>query len=474
MTRNAGLWAGFILLFLGLLLTLAWAQANGFVSGRATVLWSKAILQVDGPENFNSTDAFFPPLPFMLAIALQWILGGTSVPIPFLLSAGLGAMMVMMWYSNLRYAGGISVVSSFLAIALLILNPFFLRALAEGPEAVLTLIGTWVFARGIVNLRLTGNAPDMMKVAVGLLIISLSNSYGLLICLGSLPFMIVAARPSMLVASPIGYLIAMFYPVVAAVLSLFFISSIFDSTLMPLLTEEPIPVSLWGHLVILAGLVSLTFVAIMRNIFSPPYFMPILAAFGTIVGAYWLNSMLHVESDPALAIAPMLAVLVVALRFWPKSSLREPILVCLLALGLVFSVLSIRANPVAETRDWLAAVQGRALEGHEATQEVVRFLKDKEGIMVDVERNPEIVPQIEDMKRFILAGQTIYDWALEGGLIRANYILIGKAPKNGIVTDRILRRFPELATNQVASYAEVFSNNRWQVLKRVEPKGAQK
>ena len=77
------------------------------------------------------------------------------------------------------------------------------------------ILGTWLFARGIVNLRLTGNAPDMMKVAVGLLVVALSDSYGLMLCLGAMPFMIVAARPSMIAASSTGYLVAMFYPVLA-------------------------------------------------------------------------------------------------------------------------------------------------------------------------------------------------------------------------------------------------------------------
>ncbi|MBB5721858.1 hypothetical protein FHS72_001470 [Loktanella ponticola] len=470
MTRHAGHWAAFILLFLGLLLTLAWAQANGFVSERVTVLWSKAIMQIDGPVGFNSTDAFFPPLPYVLSIVLQWIIGSVSVPTPFLLSAGLGAMMVMMWYSNLRYTADVSAITSVLAVALLVLNPFFLRALAEGPEAILTLIGTWIFARGIVNLRLAGNAPDMMKVAVGLLVVSLSNSYGLLICLGALPFMIVAARPSMLVSSPIGYLIAMFYPVAAAIFSLWFISMIFDSSLMPLLTEEPVSISFTTHLIILAGLAPLTFIATMRNVYTPYYFMPLLAAFGTVFGAYWLNNMFHMESDPSLAIAPMLAILVAAIRFWPPLNLREPIILVLLALSLVLSLFSLRANPEAETREWVAAVQGVPLDEYKATQDVARFLDGKDGILVDVERNPEIVPQIDDIQRLIVAGQTVYDWALEGGLLRAKYILVQNTPTDVLVTDRILRRFPELATDQMAFYDEVFANDLWRVFERNEPR----
>jgi len=289
-----------------------------------------------------------------------------------------------------------------------------------------------------------------------------------LICLGALPFMIVAARPSMLAASSVGYLIAMFYPVVAAVLSLMFISSIFDSALVPLLTEEPVRMSLQEHVVILLGLAPVTFVALMRNLFVARYLMPLLAAFGTICGAYWLNSVLHVESDPTLAIAPMLAVLAVTMRFWPQLALREPIIIVLLVLALILSLFSLRANPVDETRNWFNAVRGYPVEGHSATQEVAAFLEGKSGIIVDVERNPEIVTQIGDITNLIVAGQTVYDWALEGGILRAEYILVQNASDQIIETDRILRRYPALSTNQLAFYEEVFTNGRWRVFKRIE------
>ncbi|AML50464.1 hypothetical protein [Falsihalocynthiibacter arcticus] len=469
MNRLVGHIIAFVALFLVLLATLAWAEANGFVASRVTTLWAKAIIEVDGASTFNATDAFFPPLPFMLTIALQWLTGGTSVPTPFLISAGLGTLTLIMWFGSLRFNGGVSAFTSYLAVALLALNPFFLRSLADGPENILTMIGTWIFARGIINLRLTGNAPDMMKVAVGLLIVSMSNSYGVLICLGAMPFMIVAARPSMLVASSTGYLIAMFYPVVAAALSLLFVSKIFNSSLVPLLTEDPIEISVWGHIIVLLGLTPIALVAIFRNIFIMRYFMPLIASFATILSAYFLNTFFHVEADPALAIAPMLAVVAVAIRHWPKFSLREPIIISLLALGLLLSTFSFRVGPEGETSAWVAAMQGKKLVNANLTKDVVTFLATKDGILVDIERNPEIVPAIGDMQKLIVSGQTVYDWALEGGILRANYVLVQNSANLAVVTDRILRRYPELLTDQLVQYKEVFQNARWRVFERTKP-----
>jgi hypothetical protein len=61
---------------------------------------------------------------------------------------------------------------------------------------------------------------------------------------------------------------------------------------------------------------------------------------------------------------------------------------------------------------------------------------------------------------------------LEGGFLRANYVLVKNVPKDAIVTDRILRRFPQLSTNEMPLYRQVFSNEQWRVFERIERKEA--
>lgn len=469
MTRLTGTLVAFVSLFLLLLMTLAWTEMHGFVSARTTELWAKAIVQVDGPAVFKSTEAFYPPLPFILTLSAQWLVADvTPVPIPFLLSAALGAALLLLWFDNLRDNGSFTALGSCIAVALLALNPFFLRSLADGPESVLTLIGTWVFARGLVNLRLTGNAPDMMKVAVGLLIVSLSNSYGLLICLGAMPFMIVAARPSMLVASPFGYLVSMFFPVLVAVVSILFVSEIFDSNLIPLLSEGEDGSAEGFPLATMLGLASVVLVVVARTVTAPRYFMPLLATFGTVLGAYLLNAVYHVESDPAVAIAPMLAVVAVAVRFWPPLKLREPIVAMLLALGAVLSVISLRVGPVEETRAWMTAFGGNPVKKSILTQDVAVFLNGKSEIMVDVEKNAELVTALGRVDNLIVAGQPMYEMAMQGAAPRSNYIVVRTGSGQTGASDRIMRRFPQLSYNGLPLYEEVFQNPEWKVFQRVE------
>ncbi|WP_163852090.1 hypothetical protein [Pseudooceanicola aestuarii] len=463
MTRSA-VWLALALpLFAGLLLWLGWTQAHGFTSPAVTELWAKAIVQIDGSGQFAASDAFYPPVPFALTLLIQSLPGQSAAPGPIVLSALLGATILLLWFRNLRRVAGISLPGSLVTVALLGLNPVFLRALADGPETMLTLLGTWLFARGIVNLRLTGNAPDMMKVAVGLLTVALSDSYGLMISLGAVPFLIVAARPSMIATSSFGYLFAMFYPVAAAVGSLIFVSLIFNSALVPQLLEQPSPVPLAEHLLILSGVVPVALMVAFRHILMPRLFMPIVAAVGTVLGAYVLNIFFNVEGDPLIAIVPMLGVVVAGLRFWPPVRLREPLIIVMLAFNLMQSVLVVSNTSVAETRDWLQASLGRSSDADDPTRQAAQFLRDKDGIMLDVERNPAMVVAIGTADRLVTSGQPAYDWALEGGVPQAPYIVVPKVTEGAPAADRVLRRFPELHHDRLAGYDEIYGNSRWRV-----------
>lgn len=466
MTGIAG-WSAFVLaLFTALLFALGWMEAHGFVSSDVTELWAKAIVQIGSAGRFAASDAFYPPVPFALTLAIQYIAGGTGLPTPFVLSAALGAAMLVLWLKNLWLTEGFSLTGSCIVVALLALNPYFLRALADGPETMFTIFGTWIYAGGIVNLRLTGNAPDMMKVAVGLLIVAMSDNYGLMISLGALPFLIVAARPSMIASSSFGYLFAMFYPVAAALASLFFVAEIFNSALVPQLVEGPSLIPVTEHLFILSGIVPMGLVVVFRNIMAPSLFMPLVAALGSVLGAYVLNIHLNVESDPFIAIVPMLGVVAAGVRFWPQTRLREPIVAILLATAIMQTMQVMRFTMIPETREWRQAALATDPGTAGPTAETAAFLSSKSGVMLDTERNPELVIAMGGVSQLIIAGEPIYDWALEGGLPQAPFIVVPKIPPEARIRDRILLRFPQLRQDGLAGYDMIHDNSHWRVFKK--------
>lgn len=469
MTRGFTLWFALVAMFLAYLVMLGWVETNGFVSADVTELWAKVLVLSDGPSAFRATDAIYPPLPFMMALAVQSGAGGLStVPVPLLISAALAALMMVMWFNNLRENGQFTLWGALATTALLGLNPFFLRAVTDGPATVLAVIGTWVFARGIVNLRLTGNAPDMMKVAVGLLVAALSNSYGLLLCLGAMPFMIVAARPSLLVSSPVGYLMAMYFPVLVGCISVLFVSAVFDSRLLPLLSEGGAEVTSNETLTMALAVVPVVLVMIFRTVMAPRYFMPLIAAFGTVLSAFVLNVFLYVESDPVIAMAPMVAVAAVAARFWPPLHLREPICVVLLALWCILALGIMGRAPGAETRAWTRALAGFSVETVDLTQDVAAFLSDKSGIMIDVEQNPDLVTDLRHIDRLILAGEPGYERVMQGALPEADYLVVGLRTQGGQEADQLLLRFPDLRNSGVPGYREAYQNAEWRIFERAD------
>ncbi|SEN53924.1 hypothetical protein [Palleronia pelagia] len=451
-----------------LMLWLAWLEFNGFVSSAVTDLWARALVQVGGTGTFSASDSFYPPVPFALTLLVELLPGNSGVPPPFLVAALIASTTLVLWFLNLRVAAGFSILGAVLSVLLIGLNPYFLRAVSDGPEMMMILLGTWVFARGVVNLRLTGAAPDMMKVAVGLLIVALSDSFGLMISFGALPFMVLAARPSMLERSAAGYLVALFFPVAAAIGSLLFVSSIFQSSLIPRLFEVEEAVSPGEYFIIVSGLLPLGFVLALRNLSVMRLFMPTIAAVGSVSGAYFLNYFFQAESDPVIASVPILGVVVVCLRFWPPSSFREPIVLVLLCLLMVHSVQALRISGTGETDEWARAALGHYSDLQGPTRMAAQSLQGKAGIMLDVERNPEMVVAFGDVSRLLTSGQPAYDLALEGGRLRAPYILVPKVMGMEPVSDRILRRFPGLASGAQAGYRQIYQNSKWQIFQRLE------
>lgn len=72
--------AVWLLVSAAMLLPIAWVEGHGFLSSATIQMWAKAIVLTDGPPVFRATDAFFPPLPFSIALVMQSLSGGTDHP----------------------------------------------------------------------------------------------------------------------------------------------------------------------------------------------------------------------------------------------------------------------------------------------------------------------------------------------------------------------------------------------------------
>lgn len=146
----------------------------------------------------------------------------------------------------------------------------------------------------------------MMKVALGLLVATMSHELGVLFALATLPGLVLAARPSLLAVSPSGYLVSMFFPVVAAVLSLFFVSAVLKTNFFAV--QLIAPDSGWAGATFLAllCLLPVPVMVFLRLFMQARFSMPLGGIMLTLVGMALLNRVYPVEPDPVLVAAPAL------------------------------------------------------------------------------------------------------------------------------------------------------------------------
>ncbi|MCA0961752.1 hypothetical protein [Salipiger bermudensis] len=453
-----------LLVSAAMLLPIAWVEGHGFLSSATIQMWAKAIVLTDGPAVFRATDAFFPPLPFAIVLVMQWLSGGTGIPLPHVLSAAVGGLLAVAWYHNLLNRAAYDRVSAALVVLLLLLNPIFLRALSDGPSMMFLILGAWLFFRGLVNIRLFGTAPDMMKVGLALLIATMSHELGVLFALATLPALVLAARPSLMMVSPWGYLVSMFFPVVAAVLSLFFISAVLKTDFFAVQMLSPDIAWADATFVAILCLLPVPLMVILRLLPQARFSMPLAGIVLTLAGMALLNRVYPVQPDPVLVAAPALGAIPVAARWWPRSALRALPLTALLLVSAALGGWAMGALGGPESRAWLQAARGGTVTNPvQEAAPVAAFLRDREQVFADVERHPDLVAALGHARNFIAAGDPAYDRVLFGGRPAGEFVVVGVDENAPVVRDRLLRALPRLKNNKDSRFDLVYNSENWMV-----------
>lgn len=469
MTRKSVIFAAFALLFAFNLTLLAVAETNGFISKRMMELWAAGITQVEA-TGFRQTESFYPPLPDTLNLIATWLIPG-QVPAPLVLSAILASLLTMLWFANLRQNGGFGWIGAGILTTLLVLNPMFLRSFAEGPGMVLMLFGTWLYLRGLVNLRIRGSAPDIMKVGLGLVIAVVSHGYGLMIAAAALPCLMMSGRPDQLTNAPFGFLATMVFPVALAGVSLIFVGYVFD---LPIFTPQPGSGSVTAPRAVMVAILALlpaSITAILLHSGLMRFWLPLVAGLATLLAATVMNVMLGLLTDPILIAAPYLCFAAVAIRFWPFTQRRGPIAAAMLTVSWVCCAILVTLPSNAVTSRWALAVLGHQVDNSErqAAAQVVNFLDGKTGVMVDIERSPELVIASNGVQGLTVAGQPRYDLAVRTRQSDADILVLRTAALNtNAERDRLARALGLTGFGVPPGYIVTFSAGPWQVYESIE------
>ena len=292
----------------------------------------------------------------------------------------------------------------------------------------------------------------------------MSHELGVLFALATLPALVLAARPSLLLVSPSGYLVSMFFPVVAAVLSLFFISAVLKTDFFAVQLLSPD--STWAGATFLAilCLLPVPLMVILRLLPQARFSMPLAGIVLTLAGMALLNRVYPVQPDPVLVAAPALGAIPVAARWWTRTSLRSTPLAALLLLSGMLGGWALGALGAAESRAWLQAASGRTVTNSVAqAAQVAAFLRDREEVLADVERHPDLVAALGHARNFIAAGDPAYDRVLFGGRPAGAFIVVGVDQNEPVVRDRLLRALPRLQNNRDSRFDLVYDTGNWMV-----------
>ena len=456
-------WVLFATAFLGLA---GWLHYNGFLSESTVRIWSKVILQLDGPPGFQSSESLYPPLPLFVSMILHKIIGASGIPIPTLSGVLAASLVAACIFLRMTEHGKYRHTTAFLVLALMLGNPVSLYAITGTSEVSFLFLGLWTTTNGLFRLRRTGAAPDMMQIGIGLMIVGLSSSYGLLICLSALPFLAIAAPPRLIVASSSGTILAIVFPVFCAVGSLFLLSAVFDTPLIAKDLEfgasETFRVTAVLFLVS-GGLAHLTTLAIWRGGQSA---VPMICMIGTVGSAMLLDLSIGYFNDVFLTASPLILLGCAGLCAWPQRKMRGLIVVFATTFAWAGGFYQISQHDNLVVVQWSDAVYGKQTDIRDV-ELVARFLSEREGVMLDGEQNPELIIALDGIDRLVLNGAPEFELVAEGGRPKENYIVLRNVPTAPVIKDRLMRRFATVKDSPPGGYTIILEQGEWIVLERI-------
>ena len=463
--------------FSGLLLAAcAWVEGGGFLSRETLELWSRALLLDHEGFLLQQGQSFYPPLPFLLTLAVQPFVPAGPPP-PVLVSCLLGGLMAATWRADLRERGDVGRLASLAIVALLVLNPLFLRCVAEGPAQVLLVIGVWTVGRGFFSLRLSGSAHDMMRFALGLLILAFSHRYGMMLVLAAFPFASVAARPSLLTSSPHGYLVALFFPVAGAAFAYLFLGAVFSDGLVETLLSPPgragADQALQGwqaaawRLCLALCVAPAVLGALAAARATARLALPMAATAATVVAAALLDLAYGYQPELALALAPMLTAAFVAIRYWPTKRGRTPAALALSLVGVFGGALTLGLSTAPGASAWRAAALSPAPVTLLAeVGEVAAFLRGRDDLMMDPQASPELVVALGGPPGVVTPGDPRFERALARGRPASAWVAVRAEGLPAGRPDAVARAFGAALGPESPTYELVLRQEDWRIYRR--------
>jgi hypothetical protein len=477
------------LAFAAMLALAAAALRVGFVSDDTVTLWAGAIAAGDGEISLGRLVSVYPSIPF-LATALMEVLTPGGSPTPALVAAALMGTIASYCLVAFR-ARGLGIAAALVVTVLIAFHPALLRAAIAGPADMFLAAFLVLLAKGLYDLRAQSAAPEVMTVAMALLGLTFSHPIGAAVAVASVPFLLLAVRPSLIANSALSVVVALVFPVIFSVCAFVYVSWVFPGSGWSFFTAPAASLAGWAAgmtrlvgegpsltlaagvtvtlALVLAAPVAVLALVAMRH--RRPLVVPALALVAATIVAAVMAVAAGVFGEPAplLVAAPVLAATLLIRT--PIVQERRAAVFALLLLGWfggaagvllvdprIAAHLGDLVNGGAGDRDRLDALNlGRATGG-------------RDGVLVDTLNAPAVVLGRGTARGLFAPQGEGFALAMLFAKIDAPLVAVPDPLSAAGAQDQLNKTFPSLYRFGAAGYRLLYQNTTWRLYERASPR----
>ncbi len=468
---------------------LSWLASNGFVSPDVMRATGFGILDAEGHSTFAEFVTRFPTLPSIANLVAIWLMPNAPLPQPLLVSAGLGALTVVGLGWGYRKAGFDRWLAVLMA-GLFAINPLLLRLMAEG-SAMWPVAGGALFAAGLLRLRHGVVVTNALVIAMAMFLLIPSDKVGIVLVISALPFLVLACPPSILSISPVGAYMALLFPSLFLVLSLVYVSQVFQGDALAFVSDimrdwsiNPITVPSVAERIdptggLVAGLIAVCLIApimpamILIGWQNVALRMANLALLGTALVSVVLSLFAFPLMEPVVALGPVLGFAAAATSWIPRWRRRQSIALVLSLLTPIGSAISLELLGRPETARWTRAALGEPA-GPSQIDPMIALgarLVGQTGVMLDPEAIPEAIAARRTSAGLILPRDAEFRRTFMTRTLNAPAVVV-MHPDKWLRPDRIGRNFPTLFGTGVEGYQLVHDGTDYRIFRRTAGAGA--
>ncbi len=439
--------------------------------GVQEALIGRALLAAAGKVSSGQVIADYPPIAILPMAAVHAITGLSGLAIADLLSALFAASLAGFWLSGLLKAGYRPAWA--LALTLLLsCNPLFLRAIAEGPQVILTLWGAWLFAVAAFALRSRGGVNDLMLISASLMMLVFTGLLGAALALAAIPFLFLTMPADIRSRSWFHVYLVLLFPVLFGLVGFAFVNWLMlhdplASLRLPLEASRERAITSWQWvtleiaLAVASAPVLLAQYILARN--RRPLQAPALALLGTLMLLVVFALQTGAARSLPVALAPAIPFAAAAVIRWPGPKDRTGRVALLLTLG-CFGGGSVISGYATMTEKADANEYWRARQ-KSADEHLGHFLAGQSDVMLDAAMHPKVIAARGSARGVVTASDTSFALTLLSKRVRATAIAVA-APDPSRNADAINRRLPDFYVSGAEGYRLIYDREGWRVWAR--------